>query len=149
MTVLAVYREFGSLKAPDYRYLPEGLSLDDLRRQMDCLPHDFDARGVICINGRKVQRNAWRLIKPKPFANGVPVEITFHAPPLDGGGGGKKNVFAIVAAIALTAITGFVAAGGLATKFGLAAATFGAGSIGATIAKTFFLPPPPPSKGGA
>lgn len=132
---LAVYREFGSLKAPEFRYLPEGLTLAELRAGMTCLPHDFDARGVICINGRKVQRGAWHLIRPKATFNGVPVEVTFHAMPMDGSKeGGGKNILAIVAGIALTALTGFIAGGGLATKFGLSAKLFGAGSIGATLA---------------
>ena len=98
---LAVYREFGSLKAPEFRYLPEGLTLDELRQGMTCLPHDFDRRGVICINGRKVARSAWHLIRPKAQHNGVPVEVTFHAIPMGGGKeGGGKNILAIVAGIA-------------------------------------------------
>ena len=133
---LAVYREFGSLKAPVVRRLQPGQTLAEMRAQMTCLPHDFDTRGVICINGRKVQRGAWHLITPKAVANGVTVEVTFHAPPMGGGGqeGGGKNVLAIVAGIALTALTGFVAGGGLAAKLGFSAKLFGAGTIGATLA---------------
>lgn len=133
---LAVYREFGSLAAPQVRYLPEGLTLAELRSQMTCLPHDFDSRGVICINGRAVYRKAWGSIRPRAQHNGVPVEITFHAPPMGGGGGegGGKNILAIVAGIALTAITGFVAGGGLASKLGFSAKLFGAGTVGATLA---------------
>jgi len=131
---LAVYREFGSLAAPQVRYLPEGQTLAELRADMACLPPDFDARGVICINGRRVQREAWHLIRPKAIANGVPVEITFHAPPMGGGGKeGGKNILAIIAGIALTAITGFIAGGGLATKFGFGAA-FAKGGVGALAA---------------
>lgn len=131
---MAVYREFGSLSAPQVRYLPEGLTLAELRAKMTCLPHDFDGRGVICINGRRVYRSAWASIRPKAQHNGVPVEITFHAPPMGGGKEGGKNILAIVAGIALTAITGFVAGGGLASKFGLSAKLFGAGTVGATLA---------------
>lgn len=131
---MAVYREFGSLKAPDTRFLPDGLSLDELRCQMTCLPHDFTARGVICINGHPVQRSAWARIYPKPHFNGVPVEITFHAVPLGGGKEGGKSIIALVAGIALTALTGFIAGGGLAAKLGFSARLFGAGSIGATLA---------------
>jgi hypothetical protein len=138
MTILAVYREFGSLAQPEARLLDEGVTLGELRRQMRCLPHDFDARGIICVNGHPVYRSAWDRITPKPEVNGVPVEITFHAPPMGGGrgerGGGGKNVFAIVAGIALTALTGFIGAGGLATKLGFSARLFGAGTIGATLA---------------
>lgn len=134
MTILAVYREFGSLGRPEARLLPEGVSLGELRRHMTCLPHDFDARGVICINGRPVYRGAWDRITPKPSHNGVPVEITFHAVPMGGGGKeGGKNILAIVAGIALTALTGFVTGGGLASKFGFGAA-FAKGGIGAILA---------------
>ncbi len=132
---LAVYREFGSLAAPQVRWLPEGLTLAEMKAQMSCLPHDFDSRGVICINGRPVYRSAWGKIRPKARHNGSPVEITFHAPPMGGGGKeGGKNILAIVAGIALTAITGFVAGGGLATKLGFSAKLFGAGTVGATLA---------------
>ena len=133
---LAVFREFGSLAAPQARWLPEGLTLAELRGRMDCLPHDFDSRGVICINGRRVYRSAWGRIRPKATHDSVPVEITFHAMPRGGGSreGGGKNVLAIVAGIALTALTGFVAGGGLASKFGLSGKLFGAGTTGATLA---------------
>lgn len=132
---LAVYREFGSLAAPQVRYLPEGLTLAELRAQMTCLPHDFDARGTICINGRPVYRRAWGSIRPRAQHNGVPVEITFHALPMGGGKeGGGKNILALIAGIALTAITGFIAGGGLATKLGFSAKLFGAGTVGATLA---------------
>lgn len=133
---LAVYREFGSLKRPHAEYLPEGLTLAELRGRMGCLPHDFDSRGVICINGRRVQRGAWHLIRPKAVYNGAPVEITFHALPMGGGsgeGGGGKNILAIVAGIAITALSGFVVGGGLAGKFGLGATAFAKGSIGAIL----------------
>lgn len=131
---LAVYREFGSLKAPVVRYLPHGVTLAEMRAQMTCLPHDFDARGVICINGRRVQRGAWHLITPKAVAHGVPVEVTFHAAPMGGGKeGGGKNILATIAGIGLSIITAGIAGGALATKFGLGAA-FAKGGIGALAA---------------
>lgn len=132
---LAVYREFGSLDMPQVRYLPEGLTLAELKARMTVLPPDFDARGVICINGRRAPKESWNLIRPKAQHNGMVVEITFHAPPMGGGGKeGGKNILAIVAGIALTAITGFIAGGGLASKLGLSAKLFGSGTIGATLA---------------
>ncbi len=138
MTILAVYREFGSLARPEARFLPEGVTLAELRRQMACLPHDFDDRGVICINGHPVYRSAWGRITPKPEVGGVPVEITFHAPPMGGGdrgrGGGGKNVLAIVAGIALTALTGFVLGGGIAKSLGLTGKFFAAGGLGSIAA---------------
>ena len=135
MTILAVYREFGSLARPETRFLPEGVTLAELRSHMTCLPHDFDRRGVICINGRPVFRSAWGRITPKPMSNGVPVEVTFHAPPLGGGKeGGGKNILAIVAGIAITALTGFIAGGGIAKAFGLTGKAFLSGGIGSILA---------------
>ena len=136
MTIMAVYREFGSLRAPEVRHLRDGLSLADLRRAMPVLPPDFDDRGVICVNGHPVRPALWGMIRPKPAFGGVPIEVTFHAPPMGGGGGkeGGKNILALVAGIALTALTGFIAGGGLAAKLGFSARLFGAGSIGATLA---------------
>lgn len=131
---LAVYREFGSLKAPEVRFLPEGMTLAELRRGMECLPPDFDDRGVICINGHRVDRAAWKLVRPKARFGGVPVEVTFHALPMGGGKeGGGKNILAIVAGIAITALTGAIAGGALFGKFGLGAA-FAKGGIGAILA---------------
>lgn len=132
MTVLAVYREFGSLGMPHVAHLPEGETLVSMRRRLRFLPDDFDSRGgVICINGHVVPSAVWGMVKPKPMAHGVPTEVTFHLPPMGGGGqSGKKNILALVASIALTAATGFIAGGGLATKFGWSAAMFGRGAIG-------------------
>jgi hypothetical protein len=132
--VMGVYREVGSLQRPTVRYVPVGASLADLARSMDCLPADFDQRGMICINGHVAPRALWHSIRPKAAANGVQVEVTFHAVPMGGGGGGdgKKNIFALVAAFALTALTGFVTGGGLARVFGLGA--FTAGSVPALLA---------------
>lgn len=128
--VLAVYREpFGIL--PVWRYLPAGESLAGLRARMPGLPDDFDTIGTICINGHPAPRALWGAITPKAPAV---TEVTFHCPPLGGGKDGGKNILAIVASIALTAVTGFVAGGGLATRFGLSATVFGKGTVGALLA---------------
>ncbi|MCU0909791.1 MAG: phage tail protein [Rhodobacteraceae bacterium] len=129
MSVLAVYREpFGF--APRVFRLPEGETLAQMAARVRALPPDFAARGVICINGRQVERRAWSLIKPKPQANGIPVEVTFHCAPRGGGEDGGKSVLALVASIALTVASGFVAGGGLA---GLLGPKFAAGTLGATV----------------
>ena len=127
MTILAVYREpFGI--TPHVRYLPEGETLAGMRRHMRGLPADFDARGVICINGHPAPRALWGAIRPKP---GVVTEVTFHAPLMGGGDDGGKNILALVASIGITLATGFIAGGGLATKFGLS--MFASGSVAATV----------------
>lgn len=123
MTLLAVYRDAFSF-APEVRRLPVGITLAAMRRQMPGLPADFDAHGVICIDGVPVPSGVWGLVRPKPEAI---TEITFHFPPRGGGGDGGKNVFAIIASIALTVATGFIAAGHFATAGGL----FAAGSVSA------------------
>lgn len=132
MSIIAVYREPFSFE-PQVRYLPEGTTLAAMAGAMRGLPDDFGRRGAICINGHPVPRASWPLIRPKPSVAGVPVEVTFHAPIMGGGGeDGGKNTFAIIAGIALTIATGFVTGGGL-TKLGFGA-IFGQGKIGAILA---------------
>lgn len=112
MSVLAVYREpFGF--EPIVARLPEGLSLHDLAARMPGLPDDFGQRGVICINGHRTPRDLWAAIRPKATANGVPVEVTFHAPPAGGGEDTGKQILALVASIALLAVTSGIAASGV------------------------------------
>lgn len=126
MTILSVYRPPFEL-TPQVAWLPEGLTLAELAARMPGLPSDFGARGVICVNGRAVERRAWAMIRPKARHNGVAVEVTFHAPP-QGGEDTGKSVLALVASIALTAFTGGIAGGSMASLLGksFAAKTFGA-----------------------
>lgn len=105
--LLAVYREPFSFQ-PVVRRLPAGETLAAMRARMPGLPEDFDQRGVICIDGHPVPRALWHAVRPK----GAVTEITFHAAPM-GGGGGKKNPLATIAAIALTVVTGNIASGKL------------------------------------
>lgn len=147
MTILAVYREPFGIE-PHVAYLPEDLNLAELARRMPHLPHDFADRGTICINGRPVQRSAWRMVKPKPMHNGVPVEVTFHATPMGGGDdNGGKQVLALVASIALIAVTGGIAANGI-KALGIAGATplarivsAGIGIIGSLALSALSAPP--------
>ncbi|MFN7224475.1 MAG: phage tail protein [Paracoccaceae bacterium] len=127
MTVLAVFRPPFEVK-PVVARLPEGLTLTELAGQMPGLPADFSLFGVICVSGRPVPRQSWHLVRPKPWANGGPVEITFHATPRGGEGGGGKKIFALIASIALTALTGSILAGRFATAGGL----FAKGTLSAT-----------------
>lgn len=127
--ITSVYREPFSL-APEVSYLPEGLSLAQLAGRMGCLPPDFADHGAICINGFQVPREHWANIRPKSAANGVPVEVTFHAA-IRGGGDDGKNPLALIAAIALTAATGWIAGGGLVSSGILTGTVFEAGKWGA------------------
>ncbi len=122
MALLCTYREpFGF--SPHVRRIPEGGTLEQMRAQMP-VPDDFDARGVICINGHPVPRAVWGMIRPKSAAV---TEVTFHLPPQGGGGDSGKNVFATIASIALTVVSGGIAASGWLQ----AGAWFKAGSVSA------------------
>lgn len=147
MTILAVYREPFGIE-PRVAYLPEGLTLAEMAQRMPSLPSDFADRGTICVNGRPVQRNAWRMIKPKPHHNDVPVEVTFHATPMGGGeDGAGKQVLALVASIALIAVTGGIAANGI-KALGIKGGTFlaravatGVGLVGSLALSALSAPP--------
>jgi hypothetical protein len=125
MTMLAVFRPPFEIM-PQIAHLPDGQTLAQLAAAMPGLPADFHQRGVICVSGHPIPRANWARVRPKPMAGGVPVEITFHAPPMGGEGGGKR-IFALVASIALTALTGGILAG----KFVTAGGMFASGSISA------------------
>ena len=126
--LLAVYREPFSLAPPRVRRLPEGETLANMRACMPGLPEDFDARGVICIDGHAVPRALWGAVRPKAAVT----EITFHHAPRGGGGGGKKNPLATIAAIALTVVTGNIASGRLLG--GLTGASVAGGATVASVA---------------
>lgn len=125
--LLAVYREPFSLAPPRAMRLPEGETLAQLRARMPGLPPGFDAHGVICIDGHAVPRALWGAVRPKAAVT----EITFHAP-ARGGGNGKKNPLATIAAIALTVVTGNIAAGKLLG--GVSGAIAGATGVSASVA---------------
>ena len=110
MSLICVYREPFSLEPPRVQRLPEGRSLAEIVAMMH-LPEGFDEAGVVCINGHETPRGAWHIIKPKAVSGqGVPTQITFHAP-IRGGGDGGKNPLATIAAIGLTILSGGAAAG--------------------------------------
>lgn len=124
-TVVAIYREPFSFE-PKVRRQPVGLSLAEMADRMPDLPRGFEDHGVICINGHPAPRALWHGIRPKSHCEGVTIEVTFHAA-IMGGGDDGKNPFAIIAAIAITALSGGIAAGTI-----LAGVTGGAGTLAAT-----------------
>ena len=130
MSLHCVYRPpFGQI-APRIQKLPEGLTLAELVPLMT-LPSIFEKHGTICLGGNEVPRGAWHLVRPKAVTGGIANAVTFHAPILGGGGGDDgKNPLALIAAIGLTILTGFVAGGGLVGALG---ANFAAGTIGANL----------------
>jgi len=114
---------------------PAGETLLEIARSVPNLPDVFFRRGVICINGHEIEREAWHLVRPKPNTHEKPLAVTMHLAVQGGGGGnggGSKQVIAIVAAIALTVATAGIGAGALGTLTGIAA--IGPGTIGAAAA---------------
>lgn len=88
------------------------------------LPPAFATHGVVRINGQEIHRPLWRVVRPKDGAI-VTVEMRMQG---GGGGGGKgKNIFALLAMIAVIAIATIVSAG----TFGLGTGIFAAGAFGA------------------
>lgn len=121
-----IYREPFSLGQPQIRALSPGGSLVEIARKVDGLPFDFFDAGTILVNGEVVPREYWDRVRPK-----ADTVVTLHAPISGGGGGGGgKQVFALVAAIALTVVTGGIAAGSLAPFLGT---SFAAGTLGASL----------------
>lgn len=125
MTITATYRE-PFVFEPRVASMPDGLTLAQMRNRMT-LPPEFDAHGIICLNGHPVSRELWPMIKPKAPAI---TEVTFHCPP-QGGGGDGKNAFAVVASIALMVATGWIAAGGIAKAGLVGGGWFASGSVSA------------------
>ena len=84
---------------------------------------DFAASGgIIHIDDVPVPQQLWPVVRPRTtHASGRAVQVTFYRP--IGGGGDGKNVLAIVASIAIAAVSG-----------GIANGTFLAGFTGATAA---------------
>lgn len=117
-----------------YRDLrPCGESIGEIVRSIPTLPPGFPGRGVVCVNGEPVPRVMWDHVRPKTSTADLPVIVTLHYPLAGGGdkgGGGAKSVIALVAAVALTALTGGIA-GGLA--FGTVGGLFAAGSLSAQL----------------
>lgn len=112
MTIAVIHRDPFSMAPHIYR-LPHGETLADMAKRVTSLPagwprHDQDA---ICINGQPVPRGVWHMVRPKPTANGVPVEVTFHAAPMGGGDGGGKQIGLLVASLALTIVSVGISSG--------------------------------------
>ncbi|PTV94012.1 hypothetical protein C8J27_11063 [Rhodobacter aestuarii] len=126
--ILCAYRSpFGI--TPQVHWARPGITLDEaIDGFKPALPPEFRRYGVICLNGHPVPRKNWHRVRPKSPSPGRPVELSFSLPPRGGDGGGKK-VFAFIASIALSLATGWVLAGNMASKWGLAA--FKAGSAAA------------------
>ncbi len=92
----------------------------------------FMEHGIVRVNGIEWARDMWRFTRAK-----AGTVLSLHAPAPGKGKAGKIGL--LLAAVALTVATGFIASGGIATVLGLgAASTFAAGGVGAYIAAGVF-----------
>lgn len=125
---------FGAYRGERYTAtLPACLTVREIVERVPNRPAGFDRHGYVCVNGEVVDAEQWDTFIPK-VVNGVPATVTLHAPAGRGqGGGGGKRIFAIIAAIALIAVTAWITGGGIAAVLGLQGAAFAAGGIGARL----------------
>jgi len=109
-----------------------GQSIAEIVASVPGLPSRFAVHGVVCVNGEIVPRAYWPHVRPKPSSEAVPVAVTLHLPLAGGGGGGGKgrNIFAVVAAIALAVVTYGISTGAIAGSL------TGATAAGGTFAST-------------
>jgi len=146
-----VYRDPFALGSPHISQIGEGFTLYEIVSFNSHLPKDFLERGSVTINGDLVPREYWKRVRPK-----TGTIISMHDYIGGGAGGGGKQVFGLIAAIALTVVTGGISAGLLAPVLG---AGFAAGTIGAAVLSGVVgiagalaiqaLTPPPTAKPGA
>jgi len=134
--IAAVWRPPFAMASPCVEMWPEGVTVAQIVQDMRGLPASFTERGVVLVNGVEVPREAWPRVRPKSHAHGKEISITLHMPMQGGGdeGGGGKQIFAVVALIALTVLTaginaGWLAAGGFFLAGSTSAAVL-AGSVG-------------------
>lgn len=121
-----IYRDPFALGHPQIYSIGEGCTLGEIVKRTPGLPRDFGWTGHVTVNGELVFREHWDRIRPK---DGTVVAMHAH---IGGGGdgGGAKQIIGLVAAIALSVVTGGIAAGALAPFLG---ASFAAGTIGASV----------------
>lgn len=124
MTLHTIYRDPFSLGSPHIQECAPGLNLAELAHRVPALPRDFARRGQIAVNGEVIPAEWWGAVRPKAHA-----VVTFHVA-VGGGSSNGKQIFALVAAIALTLATGGIASGALAPILGSA---FAAGTLGASL----------------
>jgi len=104
-TVVAIWRGPFSTEFPaEFPWVP-GLTIAEIVASAHYLPADFKKRGLVTIQGHEVPRGLWHLVRPQPSKVIGVVSVTFQMPVRGGRRNGIKQIFAIVAAFALTALT--------------------------------------------
>jgi len=145
--IQAVWREPFSLGSPRVEYWPGGLTVAEMAARMPDIPTEFWEHGRILVNGQDVPREMWAFVRPKPSTAERHVDVTLHLPLQGGGGQGRKSIFGLIAAIALTFVTGGIAQFGI-PLLGIAGGTVGAqllaasvGIVGALVVGALSSPP--------
>lgn len=113
----------------------EGRTVAEIVRAAPGVPDWFWLTGEVRINGHRILRDRWGVVRPKLSRPDRPIIITLH-PVYHGGGGGSstKNIVTTVAAIALVAGATLVSGGLLGPAgFGILGASFAAGGLGANL----------------
>lgn len=122
------WRDIPYVGTPQCYAAPAGSSIAEIIQNTPNLPVGFDVVGEARVNGQIVPREQWRWVRPRVSVSRE-VVVTLHMPMH--GGGGFKNIFRIVAMIALIVTAAAISGGALG---GVLGATFAAGSIGASVA---------------
>lgn len=134
--VAAIWRPPFAMGSPKVEMWPEGVTVAQIVRDMRDLPSGFAVRGVVFVNGVEVPREMWPRVRPKAHVKGREVTITLHMPLQGGrgeGGGGGKQIFAVVALLALTVLTAGINAGWLAAGGFFAAQSASAAILAGTV----------------
>lgn len=129
--IVVIWRDPFSLGSPQIESWKPGKTIAEIVEASDYLPKDFIKLGAVSISGHIIPRNLWQMVKPRPSKSGELVSVTFQMP-VQGGGrnGGGKQIFALVAALALSFVTAGIAAGSASRFLG---AAFAKGTIGSKL----------------
>lgn len=135
---MAVWRDPFTFGTPHVEMWREGMTVYEIVLAMNCLPAGFLKRGEVRVNGDVIPATMWHCVRPKGTTDAVPISVTFHMPLRGGGGRGGsvgKQIFAVVAAIALTIATAGISAGVLGPlgALSISGTYFAAGSVSAAV----------------
>lgn len=127
-TVHARFNPFAEHEPAISFQVEEGRTVAEIVRAAPGVPDWFWLTGEVRINGHRILRDRWGVVRPKLSRPDRPIIITLH-PVYHGGGGGSstKNIVTTVAAIALIAGATLVSGGLLGP---VAAGTIGTGLFG-------------------
>ena len=128
--IALIYRDAFSLNSPVFEPWTGKASLSEIVRSVNWLPENFSEVGTISINSHIISRENWSKIYPHARKNGEPVDVVFQVA-MQGGKKGGKQIFAFVAALALTFVTAGISGGSLVKLLG---SKFAAGTMGAKLA---------------